>query len=428
MVREMKKILLFTIISIVIINSCVEEPPNALISGVGGIVTDVNNTPIEGAEVSIGSKKVLTDNKGYYLVDKISGTVTITVSKQGYEEYNSSIAVASGEILEQKVKLVRLGKIEGKVTGTDGVGIVGVKITTSPVTAEVFTDASGNYSLVDLAAGSYTIAAEKSGYYARTQQVTVNDGEITVNNVTLILESETLEGMVFVKGGTFEMGSTSGVSNEQPVHSVAISSFYIGKYEVTQSEYEAVMGNNPSSFSGENNPVENVSWYDAIEYCNKLSENQGFTKFYTINGTNVTMNWRANGFRLPTEAEWEYASRGGMHSAQYTYSGSNNIDDVALYFSNSGSKTHEVGTKQPNELGIYDMSGNVWEWCNDWYSSTYYSSSPSVDPQGPGSGTYKVNRGGSWYDDASDCRSAYRSFFNPTASFSNFGFRIAQDL
>ncbi len=138
------------------------------------------------------------------------------------------------------------------------------------------------------------------------------------------------------------------------------------------------------------------------------------------------MNWDANGYRLPTEAEWEYAARGGNQSQGYTYSGGNNLDDVAWYGYNSGSVTHEVGTKQPNELGIYDMSGNVWEWCNDWYDGNYYSNSPIYNPKGPSSGSRRVRRGGGWSREPNCCRVADRDYDFPTSSYGDLGFRIAR--
>ncbi|MEK7263456.1 MAG: formylglycine-generating enzyme family protein, partial [Bacteroidota bacterium] len=196
--------------------------------------------------------------------------------------------------------------------------------------------------------------------------------------------------MVYVEGGSFEMGSNDGDSNEKPVHRVTVDDFYIGKYVVTQKEWEAVMGNNPSNFQGDNLPVEQVSWDDVQEFLQKLSTKTG------------------KNYRLPTEAEWEYAARGGHKSSGNTYSGSNRIDNVAWYDGNSNSQTHTVGTKQPNELGIYDMTGNVWEWCSDWYGS--YSSNAQTNPQGSSSGSDRVLRGGSFTDDGGSCRVAYRSF------------------
>ena len=199
--------------------------------------------------------------------------------------------------------------------------------------------------------------------------------------------------MVYVEGGTFDMGATTeqgsdAESDEYPVHSVTLSDYYIGKCEVTQELWEAVMGSNPSRFKGAQNPVENVSWNDCQEFVSMLNSLTGRT------------------FRLPTEAEWEYAARGGKKSSHCKYSGSNNIFDVAWYHDNSRGKTHAVGTKSPNELGIYDMSGNVYEWCSDWYGD--YSAGAQTNPQGPSWGSSRVLRGGCWNHSARDCRVSYR--------------------
>jgi len=208
------------------------------------------------------------------------------------------------------------------------------------------------------------------------------------------------ENMIYVQGGTFQMG-TNDYDNKKPIHTVTLSDFYIGKYEVTQNEYERVMGTNPSYFKCSDCPVENVSWNDAVEYARKV------------------------GKRLPTEAEWEYAARGGNKNNNYKYSGSNSLDNVAWYNDNSGSKTHSVGTKQANELGIYDMSGNVWEWCNDWYGS--YSISSQSNPQGPTSGSSRVVRGGSFDYDGFNCRVGNRSLYTPVDRDGRGGFRVVQD-
>src|SRR5208337_1463616 len=214
--------------------------------------------------------------------------------------------------------------------------------------------------------------------------------------------------LVLVKGGTFTMGSPNseqGRSAAEVQHQVTVSSFHMGKFDVTQDLYQSVMGNNPSYFTGDaNRPVEQVSWYDAIEFCNKLSQRDGLQKVYTINGTDVTADWSANGYRLPTEAEWEYAARGAQQGASvyHMYAGSDNLDQVAWYSSNSGETTHPVGQKAPNALGLYDMSGNVWQWCWDLYEA--YSGSGQNDPRGASSGDRRVFRGGSWYDDAQIAR------------------------
>ena len=216
--------------------------------------------------------------------------------------------------------------------------------------------------------------------------------------------------MVKVEGGTFMMGATSEMknpnSNEKPVHQVTLTNdYYMGKYEVTQALWQAVMGSNPSEYKGDNLPVETVSWNDCQKFISKLNSLTGRM------------------FRLPTEAEWEYAARGGKESRGYQYSGSSNISDVAWYDENSGSKTHPVGTKQANELGIYDMTGNVWEWCSDWYSS--YSSSSQTNPTGSDSGSARVSRGGGWNCNASYCRLSVRFYYTPDFRLDILGLRLA---
>ena len=212
--------------------------------------------------------------------------------------------------------------------------------------------------------------------------------------------------MVAVHGGTFTMGNVYGEEGDDdyPDHKVTLSSYMIGQTEVTQALWFAVMGSNSSYFIGDSRrPVENVSWDDCQEFIRKLNSLTG------------------QRFRLPTEAEWEFAARGGNKSRGYKYSGSNSIDNVAWYRENAydvGSSssnygTHPVATKSSNELGIYDMSGNVCEWCNDWYGSSYYGSSPSNNPQGPSSDSFRVMRGGSWFDYAECCRLSSRSFNDP---------------
>ena len=213
--------------------------------------------------------------------------------------------------------------------------------------------------------------------------------------------------MVHVEGGTFQMGSedSESLSDEQPVHQVTLSTFSIGQTEVTQELWEAVMGTNPSYFKGAKLPVEQVSWYDCQTFFSKLNSMTG------------------QQFRLPTEAEWEYVARGGNRSKGYKYSGSNNIGDVAWYDSNSGNTTHEVATKAPNELGVYDMSGNVWEMCHDWFGS--YRSSSQTNPVGPSSGTYRVRRGGGWNTYAKDLPVTRRFISAPDYSGYFLGLRLA---
>ena len=218
--------------------------------------------------------------------------------------------------------------------------------------------------------------------------------------------------MVAVEGGTFSMGSNDGDKNEKPIHQVTLDSYCIGQTEVTQALWQAVMGSNPSFFKGTSNPVENVSYNDCLDFVNKLN---------TLLEDQLPQGRK---FRLPTEAEWEYAARGGNKSKGYKYSGSNSISTVAWYDDNSGSTTHPVKQKASNELGLYDMSGNVWEWCSDWYGD--YSSSPQNNPKGPGSGSYRVSRGGSWLFYEQSCRSAYRNYYVPGSRGSYYkGLRLA---
>ena len=239
--------------------------------------------------------------------------------------------------------------------------------------------------------------------------------ETAVEKRNAEIETFTVNGvefkMVRVSGGTFQMGATSeqgsdADSDEEPVHSVTLSDYYIGQTQVTQELWQVVMGNNPSEFRGDNQrPVENVSWIDCQKFIEKL-------------------NWlTGKDFRLPTEAEWEYAARGGNKSRGYKYSGSNNPDAVAWYYHNSGGKTHPVAQKQANELGLYDMSGNVYEWCKDWYGG--YSSNSQNNPTGASTGSYRVLRGGSWNSGARYVRVSYRGNYTPDDRYYMRGLRLA---
>lgn len=216
-----------------------------------------------------------------------------------------------------------------------------------------------------------------------------------------------VDNMVNVEGGMFEMGATpeqeSKVKDEQPVHMVMVASFSIGKYEVTQEEWQAVMGRNPSHFIGKKRPVEQVSWKDCMEFIQKLN---------SITGKH---------FRLPTEEEWEYAARGGSRTAKYKFAGSNQLDEVAWYNDNSSKETHEVGNKTPNELGLYDMAGNVWEWCAGRKTDYASSSQESADS---GSESFRVNRGGGWRSGEGLCRNSFRSEDDMDDRLNTLGLRL----
>ena len=238
--------------------------------------------------------------------------------------------------------------------------------------------------------------------------------EIPQSTIETIVVNGVKFNMVKIEGGTFSMGEAEVTQEddvldwEKPVHNVTLSDYYIGETEVTQELWEAVMGSNPSWFQGDNQrPVEMVSWDDCQKFIKKLNLLTG------------------KEFRLPTEAEWEYAARGGKYSKDYVYkySGSNNADEVAWYWQNSGRTPHPVKTKKANELGLYDMSGNVYEWCNDRYG--YYQSYSQTNPTGPSEGEGRVVRGGCWYDSDWFVRVSYRGGSTPDIRFLNYGLRLA---
>ena len=252
--------------------------------------------------------------------------------------------------------------------------------------------------------------------------------------------------MVLVEAGSFQMGSTDGASNEQPVHTVRITRpFYIAKCAVTFEEYDRFCDDEKCRRPQDNGwgrgtrPVFGVSWLHAAKYCNWLSGKEGLTPCYDVKGKLTKCDFSMKGYRLPTEAEWEYAARGGQKSQGYDYAGGDNPDDVAWYDNNSNGQIHPIGQKQPNELGLYDMSGNAFEWCGDLYGKDYYASSPSDDPTGPLSaseGAYtgfglleRVRRGGS-FRESSDClRVAYRSadlMSGPIQGVGINGFRLVR--
>jgi sulfatase modifying factor 1 len=263
---------------------------------------------------------------------------------------------------------------------------------------------------------------------------------LTFINLPVVLAAE----MAFVQGGEFTMGDTlgNGLEFDRPAHRVRISDFYIAKYVLTFDEYDSfcdatgkIKPIDDKDGARSNKPVMHVSWYDAVEYCNWRSIQEGLTPCYTINGSNISCNFDANGYRLPTEAEWEYAARGGNRSLGYIYSGSNNADDVAWYWDNSGHETHPVGQKQANELGLYDMSGNVWEMCWDWQGGTEYyrycaTLGTVVNPRGPESSSSsgrRIARGGSCNSFADSIQPSKRFSVDPSYNYGGgIGFRIVR--
>jgi formylglycine-generating enzyme required for sulfatase activity len=224
--------------------------------------------------------------------------------------------------------------------------------------------------------------------------------------------------MVLIPAGSFTMGDGSGRPDETP-HRVSISAFYLDKYAVTQELYEKVMGVNPSKRKDPKNPVERTQWTDAVRFCNKCSELDGLTPCYDLNTWEC--NFDADGYRLPTEAEWEYACRAGSEGKYYFGDAEKDLPRYAWLKPGSQGKPHPVGQKEPNRWGLYDMHGNVWQWCHDWYSETYYAQSPAEDPHGPAAGKMRVLRGGAWDSTPEKCRSAYRHKEFPVYSDACFG-------
>ena len=314
------------------------------------------------------------------------GSHTLVLKKSGYADLQQQFSVEEGKEASLSVKLPA-GRSVQFTSEKPGMRIIvdGKKLGTTPLTAVV-------------GIGHHSVSAMRGG-----DIIDVRDLDITSAGAPLTMafrdfnHSFTVNGvrftMVEVGGGTFTMGATSEQGSdawdeEKPAHEVTLSDYYIGQTEVTQALWEAVMGSNPSDSKGDNLPVERVSWDDCQVFIQKLNQLTG------------------KQFRLPTEAEWEYAARGGRKSRGYKYAGGNNIDSVAWCDGNSGNETHPVATKQANELGIYDMSGNVLEWCSDWCGD--YTSSSQSDPQGSSSGSFRVIRGGCYYNFARNCRVSYR--------------------
>ena len=363
----------------------------------------VSLTAPNNAEIWVNGQKKGEGNWSGLLY---SGLYTFESRKEGYRNSRLSQRITSATA-SQSYTLPAPEPIYGSLM-VDG----------TPLTADVILDGKHigtlPLKLGNILVGNHTLTISKQGYADYKQTVTIIEGKTANINATLKKggANANIAGfdMVLVAGGTFTMGATAeqgsdAESDEKPTHSVTVSDFYIGKYEVTQSQWKAIMGSNPSKYIGKNNPVENVSWNDIQEFIKKLNAKTG------------------KRFRLPTEAEWEYAARGGNQSKGYKFSGSNSISDVAWYYDNSRRKTHPVGQKTPNELGIYDMSGNVYEWCQDWYGD--YSSSSQTNPTGPSSGSFRVVRSGSWSSYACGCRVSDRSSSFPERRFYGRGFRLA---
>ena len=429
----------------------VRDTIESVFGHIEGVVTDnATGESLSMATVELWPMdlQTQTDGSGAFSFDSLeAGTYRLRVSKDGYVSSENGIRVNAGQTVSRTVPLAKeraemqlldmdgnalselyLEWVFGGVFQLRNSGHVVVEWKISEVSEAWLECGKQSGELAPGASERIELTVDRSKLPSEENEAVVSiastAGEMQLKvRVKVFVPGavgpdyeETAFGMslrmVAVQGGMFQMGATKEQGRntydaEKPVHAVALDGFYIGKYEVTQGQWKAVMGTNPSSFKGDDRPVEKVSWNDAVSFCEKLSEMTG------------------RKYRLPTEAEWEYAARGGQQADGTMYAGSGAIYDVAVfgYGINSGA-TFSVGSKKPNGLGLYDMSGNVWEWCSDWYDSEYYSESPSVNPQGPSGGSSRVIRGGGWSYDARNCRVSFRGSDTPGYRDRALGFRV----
>ncbi len=369
------------------------------------------------------------DISGYVTI-KTNPQAKIFINNKEYQEVNKLRMIP--QVLEIKIQQAKADDIEKVVTlkaGDDNtlellpeINKSRIDIVVIPTTAsiELKGDAGEHYtaigrkSFTDIPIGTYDLTISNDGYKTHKEAIKLTADDMVQKQISLEEGSDIPDTFVFVQGGTVNIW----------IYEVTVSDFYIGKYEVTQAEWQEVMGSNPSNFKGDNKPVEQVTWYDAVEFCNKKSRKEGLEEVYSGSGPNIKCDFSKNGYRLPTEAEWEFAAKGGNKSKDYTYSGSNNIAEIAWYVGNSNKSTKHVGGKKPNELGIYDMSGNVYEWCWDWYGS--YSSNSQSNPVEPPWDSSRMLFGGSWSSSAYDCQVVNRDFIKPFREDSGIGFRLAR--
>lgn len=327
------------------------------------------------------------------------------------------------------VKVVIAGRV---CEGEQGLSDVSVCIAGGEVDSIITTGLDGEYRLEGVSSGKYSIIPIRSGYVFTPEniEIDVSDTNVVVNDIVssqeTLAEWKTVQeiSLVPIPSGVFLMGCGIGPNNEQPLHMVALPAFYMSSTEITQKQYLEVMGSNSFYFGRDDlRPEEQVSWEKAVLFCNNLSELTGREKCY--DETTWECDFKCNGFRLPTEAEWEYACRANTQTEYYSGDAESDLASAGWYGMNSNVMTHRVGGKEPNAWGLYDMHGNVWEWCNDRYSAEYYICSPKYFPSGSSAGELRVLRGGSWMSNAVDCRSTFRAFSAPEQKYYRYGFRIA---
>ena len=388
---------------------------NKMVRGTNGVAKVV--LPVGQHSYIVASDGYESEEGTVKLKAAAPSNLQITLSKE-----TNTISTSTNDVATQHIVRNQIVKFSGKVVDINGQPVIGAVVEETGTKNISVTDIEGNF-IIKAKSSSITVTVTFLGCVPKQVKLTEgtkeeitlieesykNQPSLSASTVTIPVKDGVSIEMIKVEAGTFMMGATSEMQNsydgEKPVHQVTLTNdYYMGKYEVTQALWQAVMGSNPSNFKGDNLPVEQVSWNDCQDFIGKLN----------------TMTGRK--FRLPTEAEWEYAARGGKKNRGYQYSGSSNIFDVAWSWGNSDEKTHPVGMKHANELGLYDMTGNVCEWCQDWYG--VYTNLSLTNPTGPVSGSERVCRGGAWSIDVLDCCSSSRCSFMPGYSYSDLGLRL----
>lgn len=387
---------------------------NKMVRGTNGVAKVI--LPVGQHSYIVASDGYESEEGTVKLKDAAPSNLQITLSKEA-----NTISASTNDVTAQHIASNQIVKFSGRVVDINGQPVIGAVVEETGTKNVSVTDIDGNF-IIKAKSSSITVTVTFLGCVPK--QVKLTEGtkeEITLieetykkqpsssaSSITIPVKDGISIEMVKVEGGTFMMGATPEMENsnkwELPVHEVTLYNYYIAQYEVRQSLWEKVMGNNPSFFKGENLPVENVSWDDCQVFISKLNELTG------------------RKFRLPTEAEWEFAARGGNKRQGLQYSGSANLSDVAWYKANSDLKTHPVGSKRANELGLYDMSGNVLEWCQDFY--LYYSKSSQLNPNVVSWGKQRIVRGGCWGYEPRNCRSSYRNACLPEYRCADLGFRL----